>query len=97
MNGSVRPMVIQIGLPPEVSVAMRMIGLEGDSLAREMRKATAIDLYTAGLLSIGKAAELADLGLADFMDLLIRKGMVVVEYSAEDLDRDLAAFTESAQ
>jgi predicted HTH domain antitoxin len=90
-------MTIQIGLSPEVSVAMRMIGFEGDTLAREMRKATAINLYDAGLLSIGKAAELADMCLADFMDLLVRKGMAVTQYSTEDLDRDLAAFAELTQ
>lgn len=97
MNVSVRPMTIQIGLTPEVAVAMRMIGLEGDLLAREMRRATALSLYSANLLSIGKAAELADMCLADFMDLLVRKGMAVTEYSAEDLDRDLAAFAELDQ
>jgi len=97
MSVSVRPMTIQIGLSPEVSVAMRMIGFEGDTLAREMRKATATNLYGAGLLSIGKAAELADTCLADFMDLLVHKGMAVTQYSAEDLDRDLAVFSELAR
>jgi predicted HTH domain antitoxin len=97
MNGSERPMVVQVDLPPAVAVAMRMIGLEGDDLAREMRKATAIDLYAARLLSIGKAAELAGLDLADFMDLLVSRGMAVAEYSPEDLDQDLTAFAELVQ
>lgn len=91
------PMVVQVDLPPEVAVAMRMIGLEGDNLAREMRKATAIDLYAAKLLSIGKAAELADLSLAEFMDLLVSRGIAVAEYTAGDLAQDLTALAELAR
>jgi predicted HTH domain antitoxin len=92
MSVSMPQTTVKIGLPPEVSVAMRMIGLEGDKLAMAMRRATAIDLFRAGLLSIGKAAELADMGLSDFIDLLVRNGVTIAEYSAEDLRKDLIAF-----
>jgi predicted HTH domain antitoxin len=92
MSVSMPQTTVKISLPPEVSVAMRMIGLEGDKLAMAMRRATAIDLFRAGLLSIGKAAELADMGLSDFMDLLVRNGVAIAEYSAEDLRKDLIAF-----
>lgn len=87
---------VEIGFSPEVFVAMEMIGLEGEKLAKEMKKAMAIDLFKRGLLSIGKAAELAEICLSDFMDLLVRNGVAVAEYTVEDLEKDLETFERLA-
>jgi len=51
----------------------------------------AVDLFGRGLLSIGKAAELAEMCLADFMDLLVRNEVVVVKYTLEDFRQDVEA------
>lgn len=83
---------VKVDFSPEVFVAMKMIGLEGESLAREMKRVTAIDLFKRGLLSIGKAAELAETCLADFMDLLVKSGVPIAEYTVEDLREDAEAF-----
>ena len=91
MRAPDRQITIEISLSPEVSVAMKMLGLEGEKLAREMKQATALSLFKKGLLSIGKAAELADLCLADFADLLAGNQVAMVEYSSEDLQKDLEA------
>lgn len=85
---------VAIVLSPEVSVAMKMIGLEGERLAAEMKKATAVHLFARGLLSIGKAAELAGVSLAEFMDILTSEGVPGVEYTVDDLERDLKALEE---
>ncbi len=68
-----------------------MIELEGERLLEEKR-AMAIDLFKSGRLSIGKAAELAEMCLADFMDLLVKNGVPVAEYTVEDFKEDLEAF-----
>lgn len=83
---------VEVGFSPDVFVAMRMLGLEGESLASEMKRITAIDFFRRGLLSIGKAAELAEMCLADFMDLLVGNGIPVAEYTVEDFKEDLEAF-----
>ena len=77
---------------PDFLVAMQMIGLYGDKLEQEMKKATAIDLFRRGLLSTGKAAELAGICLADFVDLLLAHYVPVVEYTIEEYEKDMKAF-----
>jgi len=79
---------VEVTLPQAVFVAIQGIGLEGAALATEMKRATAIDLFRKGLFSIGKAAELADLSLAEFMAVLVETGVAVAEYTVEDLKHD---------
>ena len=88
---------VEMHFAPDVLVAMQMIGLHGDRLEQEMKKATAIGLFRKGLLSIGKAAELADMCLADFMDLLVAHDVPVVEYTLEDYEKDIKAFERLEQ
>ena len=85
------PATVKISFSPDVFVAMRMIGLEGEDLAREMKMVMAVDLFKRGLLSIGKAAELAEMCLADFMDLLVRNEVAVAKYTLEDFRQDMEA------
>lgn len=91
MGAQMEPATVEISFSPEVFVAMRMIGLEGEDLAREMKRVMAVDLFKRGLLSIGKAAELAEMCLADFMDLLVRNEVAVAEYTLEDFRQDMEA------
>jgi len=82
---------VEMNFAPDVLVAMQMIGLYGDRLEQEMKRVTAIDLFRRGLLSTGKAAELAGICLADFMDLLLAHDVPVVEYTIEDYEKDMKA------
>ena len=83
---------VEMHFAPDVFVAMQMIGFHGDKLEQEMKRTTAIDLFRRGLLSTGKAAELAGMCLADFMDLLLAHGVPVVEYTIKDYEKDMEAF-----
>ncbi len=97
MNAAGGQIKVEIGFSPEVFIAMEMVGLEGEKLVKETKQATAIDLFRQGLLSIGKAAELAEMCLSDFMDLLVENGIAVAEYDIEDLEKDRRAFERLAQ
>jgi predicted HTH domain antitoxin len=79
---------VEMNFAPDVLVAMQMIGLYGDRLEQEMKRAMAVDLFRRGLLSTGKAAELADMRLADFMDLLLAHDVPIVEYTIEDYEKE---------
>jgi len=94
MGSATEGTTVAIVLSPEVSVAMKLIGLEGEKLAIEMKRVMAVHLFARGLLSIGKAAELAEASLAEFMDILTSGGLPAVEYTADDLERDLKALEE---
>ena len=91
MTASTRSIAIQITLKPAVFVTMQMLGLEQEKLVAVMKRATAVDLYRRRLLSIGKAAELAETSLAEFMDLLVESGIPVAEVTLDDLASDEAA------
>ncbi len=56
---------------------------------RELVLILATKLYERGKLSLGQAAELAELSKRTFMEILADYGVSVFNYSADDLDRDL--------
>lgn len=69
--------------------SMKTVGLsEPDDVLHE---SVALFLFQKKLISIGKAAELAKMGLAQFMELLQSMKIPQTEYTEEDLDRDLSA------
>jgi predicted HTH domain antitoxin len=61
-----------------------------EELAQEMRLAMAIRLYAHGEVSQGRAAELAGISRAEFMDALARENVDVVQVDVESLRRELA-------
>ena len=71
---------LEIQLPDEV-----FLGLQKDRehLAAEMRVAAAVKWYEVGLLTQGKAAEVAGLSRASFIDELSRYGVSPFQESAE--------------
>lgn len=50
----------------------------------------AVALYQSDQISLGRAAEVAGLPYSRMVDELGRRGIPVVRYSVEDLDRELA-------
>ena len=68
---------------------MKTVGLsDTDNVVQE---SVALFLFQKKLISIGKAAELANMGLARFMELLQSLGIPQAEYTQEDLDMDVSA------
>ena len=56
---------------------------------KEAVMAIASRLYEKGKLSLGQAAELVGLSKRAFMEALVNYGVSVLNYSPEDLDRDV--------
>jgi predicted HTH domain antitoxin len=75
-----------IELPVDLRDALRVPPAEQES---RLRRELAIRLYEKGLLSFGKARELADLSKWDFYELLAAEG-IVRHYDLEELEADLA-------
>lgn len=97
MTVSPDEVTIHVTLPQGVFVAMQLIGLDSAGLAVEMKRAMAIDLFRRGLISIGKAAELAGVSLVALMDILNEAGVAVAEYSADDLQQDNTMLGKATQ
>jgi predicted HTH domain antitoxin len=56
----------------------------------EAKLALALRLYDKGKLSLGKAAQIAGFSKRAFIDILIREGIAVFNYTAEDLAKELS-------
>jgi predicted HTH domain antitoxin len=79
------PQVI-FDFPPTVFSALRKAPAE---FAAEMRLAAAIHWYSQGMVSQGKAAEIAGLNRAQFLDELFRRKVPAVQASLEELREKL--------
>lgn len=79
-------MGLQLHIPDSVA---RCIRLPEERMAQELLKELAVALYAHGLLSFGKARELAGMGKYEFGQLLGERG-VPRHYGREELGDDLA-------
>ena len=80
--------MVSVRIPADVA---RLLGAR--DLSRAVRELVALELYREGVISLGKAAEIAGLSLWEMMELLARKG-VPIRYGPEDLDEDLRTLEE---
>jgi predicted HTH domain antitoxin len=77
---------LTIELPEDLNVALQRSPRE---LAQDVRLAAAIDWYRRGLISQGRAAEVAGIPRADFIDALASRKIEVAQVDLEALDREL--------
>jgi len=67
---------------------MRILRLDEEELEKAVRLYLAIELYREGVVSLGKAAEIAGLSRWEMMELLASKG-IPLNYDEDDLSEDI--------
>ena len=77
---------VTIELPDSVFSSLRRSPRE---VEQEVRLAAAVDWYRRGVISQGRAAEIAGVPRADFIDALAARGIEVVQVDFDALDREL--------
>ncbi len=80
-------------VPDDAFAALRRSPAE---FAREMRVAAAIQWYHQGLISQGKAAEIAGLSRADFLDALFRAKVPACQVTVDELQEELETWQRLA-
>jgi predicted HTH domain antitoxin len=85
-DGSIA-LIMQDGEPVLMAVPMGA-GLDNPAMRLEL----AVSLCDRGQVSIGVATRIAGLALSEFIDELGRRRIPVIRTTAEDLERELAAF-----
>lgn len=78
---------IEVMLPEDVFSALRKSPRE---VAHDVQIAAAVEWYAEGLVSQGKAAELAGLSRVEFLDELSKRRVPVIQMTVEELKAELA-------
>ena len=73
-----------LSLPREI---VKICRIREPELPKFLRMTIAVELFREGLVSIGKAAEIAGISRYGMMDILASK-KIPLHYSAEDLEKD---------
>jgi predicted HTH domain antitoxin len=90
--GDMNTKTISIELPETAFSALRK---SPDEFAQEMRIAAAVKWYELGEISQGKAAEIAGLNRAEFIDVLSRYQVSPFQYTSQELAEEIASFARS--
>jgi predicted HTH domain antitoxin len=83
-----------VDIPAEIVSLLQESHLGSRPPGDQVKAALAIHLFLEGLVSIGKAAELAGEPRVDFEWLLSQMGLPVVVYDVADYEQDLQAITQ---
>lgn len=83
---------VEIGIPEELLALLKGSRLGDRPVQEQVRIALAIHLFQEGVISVGKAASIADEPRANFELLLAEMGIPALRYDVDDLQRDLEAF-----
>lgn len=82
---------ITVDVPEQVQHALNRTPSE---MSRDVKLYTALMLYQLGKLSSGMAAQMAGVSRVEFLHLCGEYGISVFQYTAEELDAELAAFND---
>lgn len=85
----------KIDIPEDVLDFLKGSRLGRKSVPQQVQTALAIHLFLEGLVSIGKAAELAGEPRVEFEWELVEMGIPTVRYDQADYEQDLSGLAEA--
>ena len=76
---------IHVELP---SALLKAADLDSGNVSKEAARLLALELFREEKISLGRAAELCETPLAEFMSFAARHGVPPLRYSSHDLDEE---------
>lgn len=80
---------VTIELPARLFAALQRSPQDAREVEKEILLAAAIDWYRRGMISQGRAAEIAGIPRADFIDALAARQIEVVQVDLDTLGQDI--------
>ena len=77
---------LEIEIPEDL---LHMLRRSRTDMEQEAVRLLALELFKSRRISAGKAAQLARMSLADFMELTRERGISWVDYTEEEVEREL--------
>ncbi len=81
-------------LPEDAYLSLSSLGYSKKKIAEEARHLLAANLFHKGVLSLGKAAELADMNMERFILFLNDLAIPVINYDEEELEAEFKTVKE---
>ena len=72
---------------------IRILKVRDEDVSKLVRLYLAVELYREGKVSLGKAAEIAEVTKWEMMEILASKG-VPIQYDVKDLEKDIETLEE---
>ena len=66
------------------------LNMEADEIAHSMRKEFALKSFQNGKLTLAQGAAFCGINIYDFISNVSQAGIPIIDYSIEDVDRELA-------
>jgi predicted HTH domain antitoxin len=81
--------MIQITIPVSDSI-MTSLNMEAEEIAFSMRKEFALKSFRDGKLTLVQGANFCGMNIYDFISSVSQSGISIMDYTIEDIDRELA-------
>ena len=79
---------VEVEVPDELIRTLEAAGVAESDLGPRAARELAVELYTDGRLSLGKAAQLAGMSRISLWQLLLDRGYPVFRYTESDFEAD---------
>ena len=86
----------QVTIPVSDSI-LTSLNMETAEIALSMRKEFAIKSFRDGKLTLAQGADFCGINLYDFISIVSQAGITIIDYSIEDVDRELALLNAHCQ
>jgi len=91
---AVSTVVVETQIPKDVFLTLQAHGVTKGGMAIQSQRLLALRYYQDRVLSLGKAAQLAEMGRWEFINFLSDNNVPVIDYTDEELAAEFAAVDE---